>query len=54
MVVSNGPSRLKVVITTDWVHLRALRSLLKGNSVPVPGADRARAADVHRPLGGVR
>jgi hypothetical protein len=36
-VVSNGPSRLKVVVTTDWVHLRALRSLLKGNSVPFRG-----------------
>jgi hypothetical protein len=37
MVVSNGPSRLKVVVTTDWVHLRALRSLLRGNSVPFRG-----------------
>jgi hypothetical protein len=36
-MVSNGPSRLKVVVTTDWVHLRALRSLLKGNSVPFRG-----------------
>jgi hypothetical protein len=26
-----------VVVTTDWVHLRALRSLLKGNSVPFRG-----------------
>jgi hypothetical protein len=36
-MVSNGPSRLKVVVTTDWVHLRALRSLLRGNSVPFRG-----------------
>jgi hypothetical protein len=36
-MVSNGPSKLKVVVTTDWVHLRALRSLLKGNSVPFRG-----------------
>jgi hypothetical protein len=36
-MASNGPSKLKVVVTTDWVHLRALRSLLKGNSVPFRG-----------------
>jgi hypothetical protein len=34
MVVSNGPSRLKVVVTTDWVHLRALRSFMADLGTP--------------------
>jgi hypothetical protein len=33
-VVSNGPSKLKVVVTTDWVHLRALRSFMADLGTP--------------------